>query len=131
ASGGDFRSGATSTFDRAVHVALARVTGVFAGEEEWTCRAREPRTETGIKRRIEKRVTTASPGVGFPHDLLRGDRLFIARAKPVERSHETVEAVFDDQFAGGIARRSTGHQRENAGAATLFFVSIPYRTKRQ
>src|SRR5438046_2756767 len=86
--GRHFGGRATAALDRAVHVALPADARVLAGEKEAPRRPRQPGAQRRIECGIEVRVAAARPGVGFPDDLRRGDKLLLARSEPVERGCE-------------------------------------------
>src|SRR6266566_8317258 len=73
--GVDFGGGAPSALDRAVHIPLPLGARVLAGEKQSSAWPREPRPELRVEERIEIRIATARPRVGFPDDLTRANQL--------------------------------------------------------
>src|SRR5260370_34331355 len=67
----DFERGAAPALDGAVHVALPADARVLAGEEQTSCRTRQPVAQPRIEGRAEERVPATRERIGFPHDLSR------------------------------------------------------------
>ena len=94
-------------------------------EEQPSRRTRQPRAQRRIELRIEIGVAAARIRILFPDNLPRRHQLAVFRSQPVERVGEPARAVLGDNRLGRVAGAAAGEQRQDAGAAALFFVAVP------
>src|SRR5262245_55220583 len=104
---------------------------MLAREKQPAARLCEPAAQRGIECRIEYGVPAARPRSAFPAKLAPpGDR-DVGGTEPVQRAGEPGNAFSRNQISRGIARRSTGQQRQDSRSTSLLLVAVPHGANRE